>query len=75
MWIFSTLSLLFVSSQVECWKFLHFGRSSGGNLGKPHSQKLVNSVIIPEQWFTQKLDHFSPKNEITWKQVLFSYFN
>lgn len=70
MWIFSTLSLLFVFLQVECWKVLHFGRSSGGNLGKPHSDKLVDSDKFPEQWFAQKLDHFNSNNEIAWKQVL-----
>lgn len=71
MWQFSTLLLLFIFYQVNCWKFLHFGRISGGNLGKPHHENVVASDSFPEQWFLQKLDHFNPNNEVTWNQVSF----
>lgn len=62
------LCLLFVV-QVNCWKSFHFGRSFGGNLGKPRNNNSVLPEPFPEMWFTQKLDHFNPNNEVTWKQV------
>lgn len=70
MWKLTGTILLFIFIQAECWRFLHFGRSSGGNLGKPNGDNLKVSDY-PEQWFLQKLDHFNPINEVTWKQVCF----
>lgn len=69
MWKIATLCVLLIFLQVNCWKNFHHGRGFGGNLGKPGNGSLVYSDEFPEQWFTQKLDHFNPNNEVTWKQV------
>jgi hypothetical protein len=39
-----------------------FGTSTNSNVG---------AADAPEQWFTQKLDHFDPQNRDTWKQLYF----
>lgn len=45
------------------WK----GRHKYGNLGEPNraSHKLT---LPPDEWYTQKLDHFDPTNNKTWQQ-------
>lgn len=73
MWklLLSFFLLMFIL-QVECWKYFHFGRVVGGNLGTPlNTEQLTVSSDndFPDLWFMQKLDHFNPNNEITWKQV------
>lgn len=69
MWKLTSLCVLFLFLQVDCWKFFHLGRGNGGNLGKPGGNNFELTNDIPEQWFTQKLDHFNPNNEIIWQQV------
>lgn len=37
--------------------------------GEPPNLPGTNAFIV-DQWFVQKLDHFDPTNNKTWKQVL-----
>ncbi|XP_063393399.1 putative serine protease K12H4.7 [Cydia fagiglandana] len=54
--------------QAACALRFRLGRDKGGNLGAPH----VENVELPKaQWFKQKLDHFSPADQRTWKQCYF----
>lgn len=52
----------------EAWKTFHLGREKGGNVKGPHT---TNHELPPDQWFTQKLDHFNPTDDRTWQQVIF----
>lgn len=45
------------------------GRSRGGNLGVPGQVHHDDNGLPEAQWFKQKLDHFSPTDLTTWKQV------
>lgn len=50
-------------------KNFRLGRSRGGNLGIPSG--FYDGHLPVAQWFTQKLDHFSPSEIRTWKQRYF----
>lgn len=56
-------------------RLFHRGRplTRHGMLGAPVSRKFMESnpqITLPkEQWFEQKLDHFNPADNTTWKQV------
>lgn len=43
------------------------GRSRDGNLGSPGDY--AGEKLPEERWMEQKLDHFSPTDLRTWKQV------
>lgn len=74
MWKLVSFYLLLVFMRVDCGKFFRNGRESGGNVGKPNGFKLRFPKQFPELWFTQKLDHFNPNNEVTWQQVLLYFY-
>lgn len=63
----SVIFVLCASSLSNCEPKFRLGRSKGGNLGAPGG---YNGEILPQaQWFKQKLNHFSPSDIRTWKQV------
>ncbi|XP_063919924.1 putative serine protease K12H4.7 [Zophobas morio] len=63
----------FLLNEVHPWRIFRNGRMVGGNVGIPKPDKRRESVRdIPEQWFTQSLDHFNPTDERTWQQRYFS---
>lgn len=72
MQIAKILLLFSFFASVYSWRIFFRGRERGGNIGKPHS---VGSFVseIPEEWFTQVLDHFNPVDERTWQQVMFNF--
>lgn len=66
--LLSFLLLFQVLLTVRCGKHFRLGRSKGGNLGGPGG---YDGEPLPEpKWFKQKLDHSSPSNLNTWKQVI-----
>lgn len=68
MWTLRNVLIVSLLSNVYAWKIFFRGRETGGNIGKPLSE--TNSVTdIPEEWFTQALDHFNPVEDRTWQQV------
>lgn len=50
-----------------CDSFYRKGRKHKG-LGSPFVENFVK--LPPDEWFDQKLDHFDPMNNVTWKQVI-----
>lgn len=56
---------------VQCTKRFHLGRSRGGNLGAPAVSE--RTELPPALWFEQKLDHSSPTDMRTWKQVCYRF--
>lgn len=50
------------------WRTFWKGHRRGGNLIAPHGN-LSRAHLPPDQWFDQKLDHFTPTNNELWKQV------
>lgn len=38
-------------------------------LGEPNPPLTKNVIDIEDKWFIQKLDHFNPTDNRTWKQV------
>lgn len=48
------------------WKTFHLGREYGGNVKAPTTAFFA---LPPDEWFTQKLDHFNPTDERVWQQV------
>lgn len=66
---FAFLIFCFVAvSEIEGWRTFWKGRRNGGNLAAPYSH-LLRHELPPDQWFDQKLDHFSENDQLTWKQV------
>lgn len=71
-----SLCLIFVSLLVICdpsfgWRTFWKGRRFDGNVGHPTDFKgRLGSDGDEDLWFNQKLDHFEPTNDQTWKQVL-----
>lgn len=63
---------LVVINQVAAWKIFHLGRVVGGNLGLPASKYKDVHDNVTEEYFVQNLDHFSPTDLRTWKQVILS---
>lgn len=51
------------------WHTFWKGHRKGGNLIAPHSN-LSRNALPPDQWFDQKLDHFTSTNNQLWKQVI-----
>lgn len=43
------------------------------DLGEPNPPVNSNVIDIKDEWFLQKLDHFNPINNRTWKQVTINY--
>lgn len=43
-------------------------------LGEPNSPLLLKSMNFEDEWFVQKLDHFNPTDNRTWKQVGTIYY-
>lgn len=64
------LLVFLISLENACaWKVFSKGHRSGGNLIPPH-ENVSREQLPPDQWFDQKLDHFSDNNNELWKQVL-----
>jgi hypothetical protein len=64
--------ILFVTFQpIFGWRTFWKGRKFDGNVGHPTDSRgnLRENVGGDDLWFTQKLDHFEPMNDKTWKQV------
>lgn len=61
--------LLISVENANGWRFFSKGHRKGGNLISPH-QNVSREQLPPDQWFDQKLDHFSDNNNELWKQVL-----
>lgn len=38
-------------------------------LGQPNTPENINEMEFEDNWFVQKLDHFNPTDNRTWKQV------
>lgn len=57
----------------NAWKLFSKGHRSGGNLIAPH-KNVSREQLPPDQWFDQKLDHFSDNNNELWKQVYYASF-
>lgn len=60
--------VLYLGYEVHGGKHFRLGRSKGGNLGGPGGYD--GETLPPAQWFKQKLDHSSPSDVRTWKQVI-----
>lgn len=65
--IYKIALFLQVILAVQSSQHFRLGRSKGGNLGAPGGARSYN--LPPAQWFKQKLDHFTPTDTRTWKQV------
>lgn len=65
------LTLLYITCEVNSKRIFRNGRLVGGNIGVPKSdiRRESNVNVVQEEWFTQKLDHFTPTDETIWKQV------
>lgn len=63
------LILLLILHQGLSWKIFHLGRNFGGNLGEPYGVNLYDTLNVSEKYFDQYLDHFTPTDGRTWKQV------
>ena len=66
---FALTILLFVAivNSGEAWRNFMRGRRKNGNVGEPNLLK--DYTPVPDQWFTQILDHSNPVDGRTWKQV------
>lgn len=72
---FCVLLIVVISLQnAEAWRTFWKGRRSGGNLGAPHAN-VTRAELPPDQWFDQKLDHFTESNNELWKQVIAQFAN
>lgn len=60
--------LLFFLENVCSWRTFWKGRRDGGNLIAPPIN-VSTDQLPPDQWFDQKLDHFTESNNGLWKQV------
>lgn len=70
--IFCLFFVIFVafSEPVFGWRNFWKGRRFEGNVGHPTKFRgSLESKGNDDLWFTQKLDHFTPMNDKTWKQV------
>lgn len=58
------LCYIWWSSLISCMGNRRIG------LGEPNFPESRNNVMeFEDKWFTQKLDHFNPTDNRTWKQV------
>lgn len=60
--------LLLFLDNAWSWRTFWKGRRDGGNLITP-SINVSAEQLPPDQWFDQKLDHFTESNNVLWKQV------
>lgn len=52
------------------WRTFWKGRKFDGNVGHPTEfHGSLKSPADEDLWFVQKLDHFDPTNQQTWRQV------
>lgn len=57
------------------WHFVWMSLPANGiknillGLGEPNSPESSRIMNTEDEWFIQKLDHFNPTNNRTWKQV------
>lgn len=59
-----------ISQPALGWRSFWKGRRFDGNVGDPTNFKpLLGAEGADDLWFNQKLDHFEPMNDKTWKQV------
>ena len=64
------LALFVIFEPTLCWRTFWKGRRFDGNVGHPTDIKgKLGSEGDEDLWFIQKLDHFEPANDKTWKQV------
>lgn len=49
------------------------GRPKGGMVRGPIKKNVFNNYTSEDLWFIQKLDHFTPSDTRTWKQVIFLF--
>lgn len=66
----AVIALLLAICSCNAWRrpLLLHGRLQHGMLPPPRASQLIE---IPEQWFSQRLDHFDPQNTMTWQQRYF----
>lgn len=72
--IIKYLLILLILVESDCLRFFNKGRAKGGNLGEPNTSKsslLHSSAFVRTKWYEQKLDHFNPRDNTTWKQRYF----
>lgn len=68
--VFCLALILAISVPVLGWRTFWKGRRFNGNVGHPTDFHHSLGVESDEDlWFKQKLDHFEPTNDKTWKQV------
>lgn len=60
--------LFLLLENVLSWRTFWKGRRDGGNLIAPPINVSAEE-LPPDQWFDQKLDHFTQTNNKLWKQV------
>lgn len=64
------VAILSIYQPVLGWRTFWKGRKFDGNVGHPTDFKgRLGNDGDNDLWFTQKLDHFEPVNDKTWKQV------
>lgn len=62
--------VIFLIAEPACgWRVFWKGRRFDGNVGHPTDYHGRLGSDGEDLWFTQKLDHFEPMNDKTWKQV------
>ncbi|XP_023014735.1 putative serine protease F56F10.1 [Leptinotarsa decemlineata] len=66
--LISIAVLLCIVETGHCWRFFYNGRVVDKDYQNTKSWNLQSSPSKYERWFTQKLDHFNPNDERTWKQ-------
>lgn len=69
--LFGLCFLIFVVlNETSAWRTFWRGRRFDGNVGHPTDfQGSLRNAGDEDLWFEQKLDHFEPMNDKTWKQV------
>lgn len=64
------LALLMVCEPSFGWRSFWKGRRFDGNVGHPSDfHGKLGGEAHDDLWFNQKLDHFEPISDETWKQV------
>lgn len=62
--------VLMTSAPALAWRTFWKGRRFDGNVGHPTDfHAALGAQSDDDLWFMQKLDHFEPTNDKTWKQV------
>lgn len=65
---FFIVLLIFCLQNVHGWRTFWKGHRRDGNLMHP-PVNVTKDELPPDQWFTQKLDHFNESSVVSWKQV------